>query len=51
MSSAAVQSHLTPAETEFSELIDLFRLPSINCELSTREIYAKVKLSADALRQ
>lgn len=37
--------------TEFSEFADLFRLPSINCELSTRAIYAKVKLSTDALRQ
>lgn len=37
--------------TEFSEFVDLFRLPSINCELSTRAIYAKVKLSTDALRQ
>ena len=37
--------------TEFDESVDLFRLPSINCELSTREIYAKVKLSTDALRQ
>lgn len=37
--------------TEFDESVDLFRLPSINCELSTRAIYAKVKLSTDALRQ
>lgn len=37
--------------TEFDELVDIVRLPSIACELSTRAIYAKVKLSTDALRQ
>ena len=37
--------------TEFDDLVDIISLPSIACELSTLAIYAKVKLSADALRQ
>ena len=37
--------------TEFNKLVDIVRLPSIACELSTRAIYAKVKFSANLLRQ
>lgn len=37
--------------TEFSEAVDLLRLPSIDCELTLRKIYAKVRLFTDARRQ
>ena len=37
--------------TEFSALDDQLHLTSIDCELSLREIYAKVKFSLDEARQ
>ena len=37
--------------TEFSALDDQLDLASINCELSVREIYAKVKFSSDGVPQ